>query len=91
VAAWCEAVQLKPSAHKPSADEQEQQAADELERMMRAEWLDEQGIGGRHPQKCTAVCSRFELMWGCMCSYALSAAVAPMCSSTDGERGMLWP
>jgi hypothetical protein len=47
VAAWCEEMQRKPSAPRPSADEQEQQAAHELERMMeRAEWLDEEGIGG---------------------------------------------
>jgi hypothetical protein len=44
VAAWCEEMQRKPSAPRPSADE--------LERMMeRAEWLNEEGIGGCRQRK----------------------------------------
>jgi hypothetical protein len=47
VSAWCQQMQSKPQAPRPSAEEQEQQAADMLERLMkRAEQLDDEGIGG---------------------------------------------
>lgn len=47
VSAWCQQMQSKPQAPRPSAEEQEQQAADMLERLMqRAKQLDDEGIGG---------------------------------------------
>jgi len=47
VSAWCQQMQSKPQAPRPSAEEQEQQAADMLERLVqRAKQLDDEGIGG---------------------------------------------
>lgn len=47
VSAWCQQMQSKPQAPRPSAEEQEQQAAEMLEHLMqRAKQLDDEGIGG---------------------------------------------